>query len=305
MERLSNGIISICVKEHGAELSSIRYNGREYLWQADQEFWKRHSPVLFPIVGNVWQKQFSSHGKTYPMGQHGFARDMDFTLLSKTEDQIWYCLESTEQTLEKYPYAFRLEIGYQITGKSVKVMWKVYNPSEEDMYFQIGAHPAFHWPLLDTKTIESGTQAMKEVLAQSRERGWFQLLPAQDSYANSVIGEGGCVDPAKQSVLCAKDGFLPLDTDSFNADAFVLENSQVQKVTLCGQDKTPHLSVEFDAPVVGLWSSPGKNAPFVCIEPWYGRTDDMMYCSDFEHRKWIQRLEAKQCFDASYTITIE
>ena len=60
MKSISNGIIKIGVKEHGAELASICSNGREYLWQADEMFWKRHSPVLFPIVGAVWNGEYRS-----------------------------------------------------------------------------------------------------------------------------------------------------------------------------------------------------------------------------------------------------
>lgn len=56
MQTLKNDILSIAVDNHGAELTSINKNGVEYLWQADPAFWKRHSPVLFPIVGIVYNK---------------------------------------------------------------------------------------------------------------------------------------------------------------------------------------------------------------------------------------------------------
>ena len=54
MKTLSNDKITIQISESGAELTSIVANGTEYLWQADPKFWQRHSPVLFPIVGRVW-----------------------------------------------------------------------------------------------------------------------------------------------------------------------------------------------------------------------------------------------------------
>ena len=79
MKTLSNELLTIAVSESGAELCSILDRHQtEYLWQADPAFWKRHSPVLFPIVGAVWNNEFRHDGKTYTMGQHGFARDMDF-----------------------------------------------------------------------------------------------------------------------------------------------------------------------------------------------------------------------------------
>ena len=58
MTTLSNSELTIKVSPHGAELCSIVCNEKEYLWQADPAFWKRHSPVLFPIVGSVWENEY-------------------------------------------------------------------------------------------------------------------------------------------------------------------------------------------------------------------------------------------------------
>ena len=143
MVTLGNDIITVSVKEHGAELCSIRKGEVEYLWQADPAFWGRHSPVLFPIVGSVWDKKYRVDGREFELGQHGFARDMDFTLMNKTDTEIRFRLESDEDTLKKYPWPFVLEIAYRLEGSKIHVIWKVMNPGKEDMYFQIGAHPAF------------------------------------------------------------------------------------------------------------------------------------------------------------------
>ena len=127
-------------------VQSIVCNGKEYLWQADPAFWKRHSPVLFPIVGSVWQNTYSVNNRSFNLTQHGFARDMDFELISETADEIRFRLSDNEETREKYPYPFCLEIGYRLEGNRIRVMWQVSNPSDEDIYFQIGAHPAFYYP---------------------------------------------------------------------------------------------------------------------------------------------------------------
>lgn len=193
MKTISNNIISISVKEHGAELASIKHDGREYLWQADEAFWKRHSPVLFPIVGAVWNGEYRSHGNTYKMGQHGFARDMDFTLISQTDDELRYELVSTEETIKKYPYMFRLEIGYKLIDNKVRVMWHVENKGNETMSFQIGAHPAFFWPMLTDNDIEGGVVAMEKPLAENDNRGFFRIESTAKTMPISVITEGGCV----------------------------------------------------------------------------------------------------------------
>ena len=305
MKTISNGILDISVEEHGAELSSIRCNGREYLWGAYPEFWKRHSPVLFPIVGSVWNGMYTSHGETFKMGQHGLARDMDFKLIREEEDYLEYELNSSEETLSKYPYPFILHIGYKIEGKSITVIWKVENPSDNDIYFQIGAHPAFYWPLLSDETVENGMDAMKAELAKNDDRGYFYFPEKPQEIVRTLITEGGCVDVNKKQSLKLSDDYLPLTTETFNHDALVLENDQVHEVTLCDKDKKPYLTLSWDAPLVGLWSPPKKNAPFVCIEPWYGRADRANYKGNFEEKDWIQHLEGHGRFEAKYMIRID
>ena len=310
MEILDNGVLSIAVKEHGAELCSIKYKGREYLWQADGEFWARHSPVLFPIVGSVWNKEFRSHGRIFPMGQHGFARDTDFELISRTDCELWYRLESSEATLEKYPYEFVLKIGYRIVNQSIEVLWRVENPSNKTMYFQIGAHPAFHWPMLSSEAIAEGTIAMKSELSKNSDRGYFKfgLTPGTSPVLpRSLFGGGGCYDTSSSKVPdeLDRESMISLDTSTFDNDALVYEDSLVNKVSLCDASRKPYLSLEFDAPVVGLWSPPGKNAPFVCIEPWYGRADDCGYDGPYEKKPWMNSLAPGAVFSGGYTITLD
>lgn len=324
---LSNGIVSIAVASNGAELTSIKKDstGREYLWQADPKYWKRHSPVLFPIVGSVWDGEYRSKGQkgilpqgatwqvnTFKLGQHGFARDMVFQLIDDEPDsegnpQLLYVLRSNEETLKKYPYRFRLEIGYVLKGNAVEVIWRVMNPSrEEELKFQIGAHPAFYWPLLSKQEIEAGVEAQDAALAQGKERGFFLLPGAAQKLQKSVITEKGCVDPSQSGeVELDAEGYLPLDTDSFNHDALIFENGQVKTVTLCGQDRKPYLTLKSEAPLMGLWSPPGKNAPFVCIEPWYGRCDCVGYAGEYEQKDWIQTLAPLGTFEVRYQIVLE
>ena len=289
MKTISNKQLTIQVSPHGAELCSIVANGKEYLWQADPAFWKRHSPVLFPIVGSVWENEYRNEGIPYTLTQHGFARDMEFTLISEKEDEVRYRLVSNEETLHKYPFSFCLEIGYRIQGKKIEVMWEVKNSGEKDMYFQIGAHPAFYWPEFD---------------ASNSERGFFGF-DKENGLKYILISEKGCADPSTEYSLELTDGLLPLDTHTFDKDALILENEQVRKVTLYNKEKQAYLSLHFNAPVVGLWSPPAKNAPFVCIEPWYGRCDRAHYTGEYKDKDWIQHLQPEEIFQGGYTIEID
>ena len=290
MHTLKNDILTVEVSGHGAELTSIRKGSTEYLWQADPAFWGRHSPVLFPIVGSVWEKRYRVEGKEYELGQHGFARDMDFTLVNATETEVRYRLESTPETLAKYPWPFVLEIAYRLHDGNLDVIWEVSNPGTEEMFFQIGAHPAFCYPDYDPQTMERG------FLSFDRNEGLECIR----------IKEKGCVDAETRYPLeVPQDGLLPLTRETFDAiDTIMLQDSQIGKVTLHRADGSPWLSLSFDAPVVGIWSPPTKNAPFICIEPWYGRCDRAGYEGDYREKDWINRLEAGETFRSVYTISI-
>ena len=289
MVTLGNDIITVSVKEHGAELCSIRKGETEYLWQADPAFWARHSPVLFPIVGSVWEGKFRVDGKEYAMSQHGFARDMDFTLVSQTDTEVRYRLVSTEETLAKYPWPFVLEIAYRIHDNKVDVIWEVTNPGETEMPFQIGAHPAFYYPDYDPEKSGRGS------LSFDKAEGLECIR----------IKEKGCVDSQTKWPLEMKDGKVKLEKDTFDAiDTLMLQDGQVGAVNMFREDGTPWLSVKFDAPVVGIWSPPGKVAPFICLEPWYGRCDSVGYEGEYKDKDWINTLAPGEKFSSVYTIEI-
>lgn len=290
MHILKNDVLTVEVSEHGAELHSIRKGATEYLWQADPKFWARHSPVLFPIVGSVWDKLYRVDGKIYELGQHGFARDMDFVKVEGNDTEVFYRLESNDETLKKYPWPFRLEIGYKLKGNAIEVIWRVYNPGTEEMYFQIGAHPAFYYPDYDPET---------------DERGYFSFDRSEGLECIRIM-EKGCVDAVtKYPLEIPQDGLLPLRKDTFDViDTIMLQDSQIGRVTLHRNDGTPWLSLKFTAPVVGLWSPPTKNAPFICIEPWYGRCDRAGYTGDYRQKDWVNRLEPGKEFEGIYTIEI-
>ena len=289
MEILKNDILSVEVSGHGAELQSIRKGEVEYLWYGDPAYWGRRSPVLFPIVGSVWDARYRVNGKEYGLGQHGFARDMDFTLVSASDTEVRYRLESSEETLAKYPYPFVLEIAYRLRGNELDVIWEVTNPASEDLHFQIGAHPAFLYP---------------DYGKESSGRGHFTFDKTGDLEC-VTLADKGCVDASSRYPLPMKDGILKLERDTFDpVNTFVLEDSQVREVNMFKEDGTPWLSVRFDAPVLGIWSPPGMNAPFICIEPWYGRCDRMGYEGEYKDKDWMNTLAPGEKFSSVYTIVI-
>ena len=290
MKTLSNDSLTIQVSPQGAELSSIVANAtqKEYLWQADPAFWKRHSPVLFPIVGSLWNNEYLHNGITYHLSQHGFARDKEFELIKETDTELRFKLQESEDTLKLYPFPFYLEIGYRLAGNQIEIIWVVKNTGNEELYFQIGAHPAFYYPDYDEN---------------SQKRGFF-AFDRTAGLTYKLIQEKGCIGDTEYPLPLDEEGLLPLDTHTFDKDALVIEDSQVKRVDLLNPNGSSYLTVYFTAPVVGLWSPPAKNAPFVCIEPWYGRCDRVNYSGEYKDRDWMQYLQPGETFNASYLVEI-
>ncbi len=286
--QISNDKITIQVDSMGAELKSLKdvATGREYMWNGDPQYWKRTSPVLFPLVGSLKDGVYRLDGREYPMGQHGFARDMEFQLKSQSAHEIWFTLESDEETLQKYPYPFLLELGYELREKSVAVKWNVKNPGQEQMYFSIGGHPAFLCP------IEEGT----------RQTDYRIRLDEPKKVAVSTLC--GPLASGKTAELSLENGEIPVTEHLFDQDALVIEHDQAHSVALVKPDGEAYLTVTFDAPLFGIWSPPKKQAPFICIEPWYGRCDRVDFAGDWTEREWGQRLEAEESFAVEYQITI-
>lgn len=289
---LKNELITVGFDTMGAEMTYLNANetGQEYLWNADERYWDRSSPVLFPFVGRTKNLQYEYNGGTYSMTQHGFARDMEFECIFENSNEIWFRLEAGPGTQKNYPFDFVLEIGYYIEGYTVKVMWKVVNAGLNDMYFSIGAHPAFLCPLKDGER-----QSDYSIWMNARDDGALFSLPDRES---------GLVKNFKNELKLSKGRHI-LEEGFFDQGAYIIEDYQVNKISLVDPENRPYITVSFQAPVVGLWSPEKKNAPFVCIEPWYGRGDRETFSGTLQTREWGNKLKPKEIFDASYTIAIE
>ncbi len=121
MITLKNQYLTVLINEFGAELTSVKdTSGLEYIWQADPSFWKRHAPILFPIVGRLKDNQYDYQGKTYQMTQHGFARDNQFKVESQLPTKVSLVLRPTDETLAKYPFKFELRIIYELVDHQLK-----------------------------------------------------------------------------------------------------------------------------------------------------------------------------------------
>ena len=292
MKILENEYMRIGVEDLGAQLCSLydKRRDKELLWNADPSYWGYHAPVLFPLVGMVNEGQYRYCGKTYHVRQHGFARQSNFTCVSQTADKVIYKLTENEDTLNLYPFAFCLEVSHEIKGNTLKIGWKVENPSpEETMYFSIGAHPAFMVPAADT----------------DRKEDCYVLFHGKDSL-DYILPDLKVTAADTEHVYRMEldEGYLKLKPHLFDIDTFIFENGQVEKVSLCGSDRKPYITVCCEGfPYFGLWTK-SDDAPFVCLEPWHGRLDDKGFTGELPEKTGIISLKPGEVFETSYTVSI-
>ena len=288
MEQLKNEKLTVTISSHGAELQSIKNaEGREYLWQGDEKFWPRRSPLLFPIVCGLWKDEYRVDGHTYNLPRHGFARDMDFEVVEKTDTSVTYTLESNEQTRDVYPYDFELDVTYLLNDDAISVIWSVKNTGKDEMHFQIGGHPAFNLP-----GVNEGDKMHGSILFDNVEP------------LTRIIGNtGGCIKPERHELKTDRQVWN-FDEESFADDAVILDKSQVGLAVIQDAEGQPQVGLSFEAPCVGIWSPYGKNAPFVCIEPWYGVHDWAGYEGEFKDKYLMNHLLPGAMFVSDYEIKI-
>lgn len=291
MYQIKNEELTLEIISFGAEMKSLKDNktGVEYLWCADGTYWNRTSPILFPVVGNYRDKKSIYGGKEYILGQHGFARATDFVVESQKVDEIWLTMGSSEETLAVYPFEFKLSIGYKLNGRTVEVLWKVENLTEGTMYFSIGGCPAFNCPIEGT-----GDQT-----------AYSLKFDTEGPLTVSVLNEAGTLLSDKKKVFELNNQKMALEYDLFHEDALIIENAQTQKVALVNAEGEEYLTVAMDTPLCAIWSPAGKHAPFVCVEPWYGRTDHVSFNQKLEEREYGNMLAKGEVFEKSYTITVK
>lgn len=282
---LENEYLIVRFNTLGAEMEEIldRKSDVEYLWDGDPVYWKRHAPVLFPLVGSLKDSTYTYKGQTYKMSQHGFARDTEFKIIERTSNSIVFSMSSSEKTKEMYPFDFELQCSYVLLGKSIRVGWKVINKSQEDMYFSIGGHPAFYCTLADESEVPYMLKFDKE---------------GSLTYYN--IDENGLKIPEEHTLIMEREG-LPLYMDFFKRGVYIFENQNVTAVEMRHPNGYHNVKATFDAPVFGIWS-PEPSAPFVCIEPWYGRCDANNFEGTLEDREFGNHLAVGEEFETHFVL---
>jgi len=285
---IENDRIRIAAKEMGAELTSLfdKKSNIEHLWQADPAVWGWHAPTLFPVVGRCLNDQILIDGKSYPMEKHGFARKSKFEMVEQLPDLLHFKLSASNDSLRSFPYQFDFHIFYEIREDYMIQTFEVENTDKDTLHFQLGGHPGFAVPFLPGEAYED----------------YFIEFEKDNVLDRENINTDGYFDTSISNVINGTNR-LRLEGHMFHKDAIILKDFNSRKVTL-RSDKNPHtLTVEFPAfNYLGLWAK--ENAPYVCIEPWFGCADTVGRPIEFRDKEGILSLASGDKFQASIIITI-
>jgi galactose mutarotase-like enzyme len=278
---LSNSELTATINTFGAELISFKNNSnKEYIWEGNPNYWGKHSPILFPIVGSLRNNNYIYNNSIYHLPRHGFAREMDFEVKEKTDLEVVFSLKQTGATLEKYPFNFELQISYTLTNSVLKIGYKVINNNDFSMPFSIGAHPAFALTS-DFKNYELLFEKSEKLIVSTLEN---------DLISNATY------------ILPMENNSLRLNYSLFENDALIFKTIASKSVTIT-ENKIPFLKVHYnDFPSLGIWTK--SQAPFICIEPWIGYADTIENNGNLEDKEGIQILGENQTFETNYLIEI-
>ncbi len=278
---ISNSILKATINHKGAELQSLQNinSKREYIWEGDPDYWGKHAPVLFPIVGMLKNNSFMHNGKKYELSRHGFARDKDFKQVSVKSDKVVFSLQFDTNTKLIYPFDFELQLSYELINSELQITYKVINHGYESMPYSIGGHPAF-------------------ALNQSFET--YSLRFESDETLVSYALENNLLSENVKEIQL-HNHLLPLTYSLFEQDALIFKKVHSRNIQII-ENKVPILNFKFaDFPNLGIWTP--LRAPFICLEPWAGYSDIVTSTGILTEKEGIQLLERNS--EKEYRFSIE
>lgn len=266
------------IDSFGAQLISLKDAfGKEYIWQRDPDIWPRCSPLLFPVVGNCRNGRTRFEGKWFEMEKHGFCKESDFTVITQSEHAVTFRLAANARTRLSYPYEFLLSLTYRFENGSLLFNYCVENCDSREICYGIGSHPGFICPLEKEEAFEDYQ---------------LEFETEEDTRAMPYDLQTLQFDAQGQGIKLDHTRILPLSYELFRGDAVYFDSIRSRKVSLIHRHTRRGIEVSYPGfETIAFWTPYGKNAPFLCIEPWNGcaiRSDED---DDFIHRHHVQILK--------------
>lgn len=285
---IKNELLTVEIANIGAEIKKIQFNSIDYLHDSNPLFWGRSAPILWPNIGTIKDDAATINEVKYPMKKHGFLRDTLFDIKTHNENKIILTTSSNEVSQKYYPFAFTIEITYELINDTIRSSIQFTNHSKKQMPFNLGLHPAFKVPLYENEKFE-------EYVIEFGKSGTYEMP--------TVNLENGTIDFTKRYRTFTNLKTLPLNYSDYNYDALIFENINTNTVTL--KHLTHNHGIEFnfpEFPMLGIWTPANKKAPFICLEPWIGCADTPDTDGDFTKKRELIWLEPNKTKTLNYTI---
>lgn len=290
MRVMENEVLKVTVADAGAELSSVfdKETQTERIWNADPAVWNRHAPILFPFVGRVVGGVYRYDGKQYEMKtQHGFARDLVFECVEETGVSVTHRLLPTESTRAVYPFEFELFVRHEFDAedpRKLHVNWIVKNNGNGEMLYFIGAHPGFSLPTAKDS---------------DKEDYYFEIPGREELSSIRVSKESGFAVPETHYPLKTDNGFFRFSDDVY--DTIIFDEQNIDTIRIAGPDRMPYVTMECAGfPFLAIWAK--REGNFICLEPWFGRTDDDGFTGTLEQKASVLKLAAGESKETAYSM---
>jgi galactose mutarotase-like enzyme len=265
----------------GAEPISWRIGNRELIWEGDAAHWPRHAPILFPVVGASAGGVVRVGPQSYPMPQHGFARNSLFTVEEQDEDCARLRLIESDETWRHFPFRFILEVSITLHPDSLGLVFVVTNTDTSDMPYAIGFHPAFPWPFD----------------ADGWEGHAVEFEHEEEPEIPGITKDGLLTDHGRRLPLDGRR--LRLDPDLFTS-ALIFRDAKSRSLRFRSPSGAAIEMEVQDLPHLALWTRP--EAPFLSMEAWTGHADPKGFSGDLFARPSIRQLHSGH--EARHAVTL-
>lgn len=285
MITLENDYLKAGIAAKGAELQGLfsKETNIEYLWNGDPDFWGKHSPVLFPIVGSLKNDTYRYEGKDYKLLRHGFARDQVFHEEQISNTEAIFTLTQSEETLKVYPFHFELKLKYKLIDRKLNLTYEVSNTGRGELLFSLGAHPAFAVPNTP----------------KTSYKDYYLAFNDDDQLKYWKLADGLVANETEKIKLGGHN--LKLKHSLFYNDALVFKTLKSNCISLLNTRNDYGLHFHFeDFPFFGIWAA--TDAPFICLEPWCGIADGVAHDQELTHKEGIIKLTAGETWERFWEV---
>ncbi len=291
---IDNGILKVEISTLGAEIISVKKDGKERIWQGGDGFWSGHAPILFPYCGRLVDGYYTIGDKKIENALiHGYVKRNEFEVVSSEKTSTALLLKSNEETKKTYPFDVDFRVLFKLNKDVLEVYFMIENNESSDVYYSVGCHEAFS---LDGEFTDYAIEFTGDENA-------IECMGLVNNFSSNV----------KYTLPLQNNNVLPLKYELFDEDekdygngvysrgSVLIENAKSKRVNLLykGEQKLSLYYNDFKNLV--LWTEP--NAKFIAIEPWNGLPDDYDTNHKFEEKRDILKLEKNGAKTFYHSIT--